>query len=82
MEDKIMKEIIKLLKAGYKIKLSKRSLTIIEVFNSQSREKWHEEEVYSCFGADYWEDGSLRIVLERLNIEVKSLVPASAEKEI
>jgi len=82
MKENIMENIIALLQAGYEIRLQKQSVQVIETYKSQSREKWHEKEVAGSFGTfDYWTDGALRIVADKLQkYRQELLVPKLSSK--
>ncbi len=75
MKQEIFENMIKLMQAGYQIHMGKNWFEVIEVYKSESREKWHEIKVKDSVGSfDYWTDGSLRIMAEKLRAAVKELI--------
>lgn len=74
MKDHIFLNLIKIMQAGYEIRMTNNSFTIIEIYKSQSREKWHEIKVFDSFGSfEYWTDNTLHIIDNKLSEFVKEL---------
>lgn len=74
MRDQVFKDIIELLDAGYEVHMSSNSFKVIEVYKSKSREKWHEIAVDESYGTfNYWSDGAIRIMADKLSKLKKEL---------
>lgn len=60
---------------GYEIHLTERSIAIIEVFKSQSRDKYIEKEAFASIGLEKLANGTLRITLSDLKKWQQELTP-------
>lgn len=76
-----MNNIIALLQAGYEVRLSKKSIQIIEIYKSESREKWTEKEVGGSFGSfDYWSEGAIHIIASNIEKYKNDLLQIKEDK--
>lgn len=82
MKEKILENMIKLMQAGYEIRMGDNWFEVIEIYKSKSREKWHEIKVReSCGSFGYWTDGALRIMADKLSEAVRELIEVKTEKD-
>jgi hypothetical protein len=69
----IINSIIDLLEQGYDIRLSSRSIGIIEHFKSESRDKNITQEPVGMFGLDYFKGGYLTITADKFREFIREL---------
>ena len=75
MKESIINNIISLLKAGYEITLRNKSIKIVEISKSISRDKYYEHTLLDNWGTfSYWEDGALHITAKEIRDKTNELL--------
>ena len=69
----IINSMITLIEAGYDLRLSNRSIGVIEYFKSESRDKVITQEPISMFGLNYFHGGYLVITADKFREFVREL---------